>query len=198
MSDVNLFSSKTDVKKLLFTTDKFKFDEQRSNDSWQDLPGVTPTSVLPSLIDQQAFQTSSISSLSDNRHEVDWETLDEYATVPVSVGATGQAVQKKPTSYCRLDRRGHWLLLPPDALPQKEAPNVVTCHEKKRVLKDGPAKQPAAEIFPDSCESLTVSIDLHVPTDELFTDNDETHGQRQRKVRQYQNIPSDEMRRISR
>lgn len=105
MSDFNLFSSKTDIKKLLFTTEKFKFDEQCSSDSWQDLPAHTPTSFLPSLIEQH----DAFSSPSDTLEDPAWETLDDYATVPIPVDLQNRTV----TAYGRFDRRGHWLLLPP-------------------------------------------------------------------------------------
>jgi hypothetical protein len=201
MSDFNLFSSKTDVKKLLFTTEKFKFDDQCSNDSWQDLPGATPTSVLASIIDDQNIETSSLSTLSDNRNDNGWETLDDYSTIPKSYGLNYENTSKKPASYCRLDRRGHWLLLPPPPLLQTDTNKVVTYYDKKRISRDS-KQQPTEETFPDSCESLTVSVDLHIPTDELITDNDDTDGQNtlvwRNKPRQYQNITSDDKPRISR
>jgi hypothetical protein len=199
MSDFNLFSSKTDVKKLLFTTEKFKFDEQCSNDSWQDLPGATPTSALASLVDNQNIQTLSLSTLSDNRNDNGWETLDDYSTIPKSYGVNYENIAKKPTSYCRLDRRGHWLLLPPPALLQTTTDKVVTYYDKQRISRDS-NQQPPEQIFPDSCESLTVSVDLHIQTDELITDNDEdTDGQDtliwRKKPHQYQNITSEDISR---
>ena len=144
MSDFNLFSSKTDIKKLLFTTEKFKFDEQCSNDSWQDLPGITPTSAIASFLHHQTLETSSIS---DNRNETGWETVDDYAALPKADSEHYETMASKSTGHGRLDRHGHWLLLSP--LPP-----------------------PIEPFFPDSCESLTVSVDLHVPTDELITDLD--------------------------
>ncbi|UJR08979.1 hypothetical protein I4U23_013229 [Adineta vaga] len=175
MADFNIFSTKTDIKKLLFTTEKFKFNEQCSNDSWQDLPGATPTSVLASLVDNQYIQDLSVSSLSDNRNENGWETLDDYSTIPQSYGFNYEQNSKKPPGYCRLDRRGHWLLLPPSSQHQSEP-----SHEKKHLSKDlnpqQQQQQQAEQIFPDSCESLTVSIDLHIPTDELMTDHDDSDG----------------------
>ena len=111
---------------MLFTTEKFKFDDQCSSDSWQDLPALTPTSILT---DHQYVKTSS----SDDRNDPSaWETCDDYETLP-----TGP---KPRANYGRYDRRGHWLLLPPTT-------------ERK---------------FPDSCERLTVSLDLRVPTDQLI------------------------------
>ena len=77
MSDFNLFSSKTDIKKLLFTTEKFKFNEQCSNGSWQDLPGVTPTSALASFVGNQHIQGTSLSSLSDYRNDNGMSLIDE-------------------------------------------------------------------------------------------------------------------------
>ncbi|CAF4051928.1 unnamed protein product [Adineta steineri] len=199
MSDFNLFSTKTDIKKLLFTTDKFKFNEQCSNDSWQDLPGATPTSVLASLADNQYIQTSSLSSsLSDNRNDNGWETLDDYSIIPKSYGLNYEQISKKPPGYCRLDRRGHWLLLSPQSQIQSDSNNVVTSSDKKYLTKDSNHEQ----IFPDSCESLTVSVDLHVPTDELIMYNDDIDGQNtlvgRHKIRQYQNITSNNIPNISR
>jgi hypothetical protein len=165
MSDFNLFSSKTDIKKLLFTTEKFKFNDQCSNDSWQDLPGVTPTSFL----DNQNLDTSS---LSDSRNDNGWETLDDYSTIPQSYGLNHETISKKPAGYCRLDRRGHWLLLPPPPLLQSDSNKVVTFYDKQRLSRDSNHQQTTELFFPDSCESLTVSVDLHVPTDELITDLD--------------------------
>jgi hypothetical protein len=199
MSDFNLFSSKTDIKKLLFTTDKLKFQEQCSNDSWQDLPGVTPTPV----IDNQNIQTTSLSSLSDNRNDNGWETLDDYSTIPKSYGVINKNIEKKPAGYCRLDRRGHWLLLPPPSLLQTDTKKIVTYYDNKCISRDSIQQQQQPEqIFPDSCESLTVSVDLHIPTDELITDTDDLDGQNtivwRNKKHQYQNVSSNDMRRISR
>lgn len=198
MSDFNLFSSKTDIKKLLFTTEKFKFNEQCSNDSWQDLPGVTPTSILASLIDNQHIQATSLSSsLSDNRNDTGWETLDDYSTIPKSYGLSHEHRSKKPAGYCRLDRRGHWLLLPPSPILQTDINKI----EKKRLTRDSNQQQ-TEQIFPDSCESLTVSVDLHIPTDELMTDNDDMNGQNtlvwRNKVQKYQNVTTDDICRLPR
>jgi hypothetical protein len=201
MSDFNLFSSKTDIKKLLFTTEKFKFNDQCSNDSWQDLPGITPTSVLASLVDNQEIETSSsLSSLSDNRNDNDWETLDDYSILPKSYGFNCQTILKKPTSYGRFDRRGHWILLPPPPPPllQSNTNKVVTYYNKKLISRDSNQQQ-NEQIFSDSCESLTVSIDLQVPEDELMTDYDEQNTIISRNdTRQHQNITSDNIRKISR
>ena len=173
MSDFNLFSSKTDIKKLLFTTEKFKFNQQCSNDSWQDLPGATPTS----LNDSQNLDTSL--SLSDSRNDNGWETLDDYSTIPQSYGLNYETINEKPAGYCRLDRRGHWLLLPPPLL-QSDSSKVVTYYDKKRLSRDSNQQQTTEPDFPDSCESLTVSVDLHVPTDELMADVDERNNARKR------------------
>ena len=165
MSDFNLFSSKTDIKKLLFTTEKFKFNEQCSHDSWQDWPGATPTSFT----NQENLDTSL--SLSDSRNDNGWETLDDYSTIPPSYGLIHE---KKPAGYYR---RGHWLLLPPPLL-QSDSDKIVTYYDKKRLARDS-NQQPITEpFFPDSCESLTVSVDLHVPTDELMGDSDEQNHSR--------------------
>jgi hypothetical protein len=197
MSDFNLFSSKTDIKKLLFTTEKFKFNEQCSNDSWQDLPGVTPTSVLASFNDSQHIETSSLSSLSDNG----WETLNDYSIVPKSYGLDHEHISQEPVGHCRLDRRGHWLLLSPPPLLQTDASKVVTYYDKKRLTRESNQQQ-TEQIFPDSCESLTVSVDLHIPTDELMTDHDDMDGEHtlvwRNKIQEYQNITSDDMRKIPR
>jgi hypothetical protein len=203
MSDFNLFSSKTDIKKLLFTTEKFKFNDQCSNDSWQDLPGVTPTSVLASFVDNQNIQSPSLSSLSDNRNENGWETLDDYSIIPKSYGINYEKSSKKPAGYGRLDRRGHWLLLQPPPLLQSNSKKIITYYDKQRLSRDPIQQlQTVEQIFPDSCESLTVSVDLHVPTDEIMTDQDDTDGQNTlvwgNKTPHHQNITSDPMRRISR
>ncbi|CAF4467486.1 unnamed protein product, partial [Adineta steineri] len=99
--------------------------------------------------------------------------------------------------YCRLDRRGHWLLLSPQSQIQSESNNIVTSSDKKYLTKDSNHEQ----IFPDSCESLTVSVDLHVPTDELITYNDDIDGQNtlvgRHKIRQYQNITPNNIPNIS-
>ncbi|CAF4568651.1 unnamed protein product, partial [Rotaria sp. Silwood2] len=201
MSDFNLFSSKTDIKKLLFTTDKFKFDEQCSNDSWQDLPGITPTSVLASFIDNQNIQTSSLSSLSDNRNDYGWETLDDYSTIPKSYGFNCEQLSSKPTSYCRLDRRGHWLLLPPPPLLHTDTDKVVTYYDNKRLSRDSNQEQ-IEQNFPDSYESVTVSVDFHVPTDEFVLDHnnmfEENIPQWKNKIQHYENKISDDMNEKSR
>jgi len=195
MSDFNLFSSKTDIKKLLFTTEKFKFNDQCSNDSWQDLPGITPTSVLASLIDNQEIETSSLSSLSDNRNDNGWETLDDYSIIPKSYGFNCETISKKSNSYGRFDRRGHWILLPPPSLLQSNRNTIVTYFDKKRLLRDSNQQQ-NDQMFPDSCESLTVSIDLQVPVDGLITDHDDFDEQN--NTRHNQNITSYNIRKIPR
>ena len=201
MSDFNLFSSKTDIKKLLFTTEKFKFDEQCSNDSWQDLPGATPTSLLASFLDNQNIQTSSSSSLSDNRNDNGWETLDDYSTIPKSYGFNYEQISKKSVGYCRLDRRGHWLLLPPPPLLHHDTNKVVTYYNKNRLSRNSNEQQ-TEQIFPDSCESLTVSVDLHVPTDELVTDHDDLDRKTvqvwRNKMLPHQNVTSNDVQNLSR
>ena len=114
MSDFNLFSSKTDIKKLLFSTEKFKFDEQCSSDSWQDLPAHTPSLFLPTLIDRHDPPSSALETVDDPG----WETLDDYATVSIPVDLQDRTV----TTYGRFDRRGHWLLLPPVPPAEETAP----------------------------------------------------------------------------
>ncbi|CAF4747200.1 unnamed protein product, partial [Rotaria socialis] len=198
MSDFNLFSSKTDIKKLLFTTDKFKFDEQCSTDSWQDLPGAALSSVHSSFIHNQPIQTSTFS---DNRNDYGWETLDDYSTIPRSYGIDYEKASKKPPSYCRLDRRGHWLLLPPPPSPMQallhtDAKKVVTYFNNKRFPRDSTQLQQPEQNFHDSYESLTVSMDFHVPEDEFLIDDDNLNRQRKplwkNKMPQIQHKTSDD------
>ncbi|CAF5186365.1 unnamed protein product, partial [Rotaria magnacalcarata] len=198
MSDFNLFSSKTDIKKLLFTTDKFKFDEQCSTDSWQDLPGATLSSVHSSFIHNPPIQTSTFS---DNRNDYGWETLDDYSTIPKSYGNDYEKVSKKSSSYCRLDRRGHWLLLPPPPPPihpllHTDAKKVVTYFNSKRFSRNSTQLQQPEQNFRDSYESLTVSMDFHVPEDEFLIDNDNLNRQKKplwiNKMPQIQHQTSDE------
>lgn len=186
MSDFNLFSSKTDIKKLLFTTEKFKFDDQCSNDSWQDIPGVTPTSILASFVDNQQQQQLQTSSLSDNRNENGWETVDDYSTMQKPFGLNS----KKPPGYCRLDRRGHWLLLPPPPLIQSNTNKVVTYYDNKRITRD------IKQNYHDSSDSFTVSVDLQMATDEFTSDPDDFDGKN--LTRQYQNLTTDNIRKNSR
>jgi hypothetical protein len=137
MVDVNLFSSKTDVKKLLFTTEKFHVNSHLSDDSWQDFASITHPSC------------------------------HEYSIVEKAHGQ-----HCSTTNYCRLD---HWL-----------APASTHCSSRLKPIdvKNNCKRQSNESIVPvtertfaDSCESLTVSIDLHVPTDELMTDHDDIDGQ---------------------
>ena len=124
MSDVNFFSSEPDLKKKLFTAEKFPYDRIRSPSPWQKLSDVTPAS--------------------DN-------------------------LTCKPADYCQLDHR---LLLPTLSTGVVNPTTIVTFYDNKRISTD--SFQPNTEhTFPDSCESLTVSIDLQVPTEELMTDYDE-------------------------
>ena len=126
MSDVNFFSSEPDLKKKLFTTEKFPYDRIHSPASWQR-------------------RLSDVTRTSDN-------------------------LTCKPADYCQLDHR---LYLPALLSTGVVNPNtIVTFYDNKRISTD--SLQPHTEhTFPDSCESLTVSIDLQVPTDELMTDYDE-------------------------
>lgn len=166
MSDFNIFSSKTDIKKLLFTTDKFKFDEQQSTDSWQDLPGAIHTSS----IDNQTL-TSSLSSLSDNRNDYGWETVDDCSTISKSYGINYEQISQQTTSYCRLDRRRQWLLLPPKSqtsVIHNDSDHIVSNCISKTTNNQ---QQTTDENFQDSCESSTLSLDFHVEDDELLLDN---------------------------
>lgn len=207
MSDFNLFSSKTDIKKLLFTTDKFKFDDQCSTDSWQDLPGATLSSVHSSFVRNQPIQTSTFS---DNRNDYGWETLDDYSTIPKSFGHESEKVSNKPTSYCRLDRRGHWLLFPPPQPPSPhiqpllhtDAKKVVTYFNNKRFSRDSTQPQQPEQNFRDSYESLTVSMDFHVPEDAFLIDNENSNRQKKplwrNKIPQIQHKTSDDSHKKSR
>lgn len=99
MNDLNLFSSKNDLKKLFFKSDRLLFDEQsKSDDSWQDLPDMTMTSFVQNSIEHR--RNSSFN-----------ETLTEE--------------QKPRLSKGRYDRRGHWLLFPPN-VEQKLDPNFLS------------------------------------------------------------------------
>jgi hypothetical protein len=161
MSDLNLFSLKTDIKNLLFTTEKFTFNEQYSTNLWQDLPCLTPTSIFDNQISDQK---------NDHSQETDYDFNCES------------------NGYCRSD---HWFLLSPPPLLHTDTNQVITYYDNKRLSRDS-----TEYTFPDSCESLTVSVDLHVPTDDLMTDHDDQNILVWRnKIQQY---TSDDMRRISR
>ncbi|CAF4445650.1 unnamed protein product, partial [Adineta steineri] len=149
MSDLNLFSPKNDLKKLLFTTKKYVY----STDSWQDTSNRTSTLILNN-------ETSYLSLLSNIQNTNSWQSIDDYTTIPKSYG-----IDDEQTGYCRLDRQGHWLLLsPPPLLLQKDTSQVVTYYDNRRLSRDSNIQQ-IEHIFHDSCESLTVSLDLHIPTD---------------------------------
>jgi len=142
MSDFNLFSSKTDLKKFIFTTDKYSLIEHEQSDdddddSWQDLPGVTPTSIIDN---QHLTSTSS--------HN-DWKTIADYSTIPKSYPIEEIIRSKTPPGYCQ----GPWLLL-----PQPQATTTTTTTNDQ-------------EFFQDSCESLTISVDLHVPMSDFTSDS---------------------------
>lgn len=160
MVDVNLFSSKTDIKKLLFTTEKFHLNDHLSNDSWQDLSELTPT------------------------HDADYSTIDK------------RDIRSRPrptTDYSRLDR---WIR------SNQTNKNEISSQNKR--LSNATSIHPATEhTFPDSCESLTVSVDLHVPTEELITDHNEFDEENlvvwRKKIQDYRNrITSTETLRSSR
>ena len=131
MVDVNLFSSKTDIKKLLFTTEKFHLNDHLSNDSWQDLSDLTPT------------------------HDAEYSTIDK-----------GDVRPRLTTDYSRLDRAR-----------RSSQPEKIGTYQRKKRLSSTSIPPPTEHTFPDSCESLTVSVDLHVPTEELITDRDEIDGE---------------------
>ena len=96
-----------------------------------------------------------------------------------------QSINK--TGYCRLDRRAPRL--------HNESNKVVTYFDNIRLSTDSNVQQ-TEHTFPDSCESLTVSVDFHVPTDELITDNDDIDEHNlviwRNRLQQYENISSDE------
>ncbi|CAF1289999.1 unnamed protein product [Adineta steineri] len=142
-------------------------------------------------------ETSYLSLLSNIQNTNSWQSIDDYTTIPKSYG-----IDDEQTGYCRLDRQGHWLLLsPPSLLLQKDTSQVVTYYDNRRLSRDSNIQQ-IEQLFHDSCESLTVSLDLHIPTDELLKDNDNIYGQNivvwRNKIRPHQNISLDETRRISR
>jgi hypothetical protein len=160
--------------------EKFRFDQQYSNNLWEDLFGITSTLIF----DNQNPQIS-VSSSSSSSNKNSWESFKAYTTIPKTHGFNDEQ-----TGYCRLDRDGHWLLL--------STPPLLHNDEKKRSSTNSISQQ-TEPTFLDSCESLTVSLEFHVPTDELITDIDEQKmvvwGN---KIQQYRNTLSDETSRISR
>ena len=124
MSDVNLFSSKTDVKKLLSKNEKVLC----STDSWQDLSAITSTIT---------FDNAS------------WQSAQDYLTVPKSFGVYGETV-----GYCRLDQQGHWLLRSPPPLLQRHASNVVTYYDRKRLSRDSNTQRTFPDSFKSSSISM--------------------------------------------
>ncbi|CAF2872103.1 unnamed protein product [Rotaria sp. Silwood2] len=177
MSDLNSFSTKSTLK-------KFFIDQQYSNDIWQDLSDVTPTFIYDD-------QNLDISSLSNEKNTNSWQTINDYKAIPKSYG-----FDSEQAGYCRFDRHGHWLLVSPSHPFHDDGNKAITYDDTKHLSKDSSSQQ-IEHTFPDSCESLTVSIDFHVPTDELITDNDDTNGQHMavcnNQIQHYDNITSDEI-----
>jgi hypothetical protein len=136
MSDINL--------------NKILFDQQYSNNSWQDLFDITSTLIF----ENENLQISS----SNTNNTYSWQTFKDYKTIPKSYGFNDEY-----TGYCRLDRDGHWLLLSPPSL----------LHKDKKSLSNDSISQETEPTFSDACERLTISLDFHIPTDELITDINE-------------------------
>jgi hypothetical protein len=140
------------------------------------------------LLSRQSWQNLSNETLINENYQSinknSWQTVNDCTIIPNS-----------QTGYCRLDRRGHWLLLASPQLIHNESNKVVTYFDNKRLSTDSNVQQ-TEHTFPDSCESLTVSVDFHVPTDELITDNDDIDEQNlviwRNRLQQYENISSDE------
>jgi hypothetical protein len=111
--------------------------------------------------------------------------VTNYSVIPKSYGFNNEET-------------GHWLLASSPPLVHN---NIVTYFDNKRVSRDSISQQ-TEPTFPDSCESLTVSLDFHVPTDELITDNDDVDEQSlvvwRNKLQQYEDLSSDETWRPSR
>ncbi|CAF3445896.1 unnamed protein product [Rotaria sp. Silwood1] len=185
MSDLNTFSTKSNLKKL----DKIYIDQKCLNDAWQDLSDVTSTCIFDD-------QNLEILSLSNEKNTNSWQTINDYKIIPKSY-----SFDNEQTDYCRLDRHGHWLLLSPQRPFHNDTNKPITYDNNQHVSKDS-ISQHIEHTFPDSCESLTVSIDFHIPTDELITDNDDINGQNtiiwKSTIQQNENITSDEISTISR
>ncbi|CAF3454581.1 unnamed protein product [Rotaria sp. Silwood1] len=185
MSDLNTFSTKSNLKKL----DKIYIDQKCLNDAWQDLSDVTSTCIFDD-------QNLEILSLSNEKNTNSWQTINDYKIIPKSY-----SFDNEQTDYCRLDRHGHWLLLSPQRPFHNDTNKPITYDNNQHVSKDS-ISQHIEHTFPDSCESLTVSIDFHIPTDELITDNDDINGQNtiiwKNTIQQNENITSDEISTISR
>ncbi|UJR37230.1 hypothetical protein I4U23_029939 [Adineta vaga] len=124
---------------------------------------------------------------------VSWKSVHHYTTLSKAFGLDDES-----TGYCRLDRGGHWLLRSPPPLLHNDANKVVTYYDKKRLSRDSNTQR----TFPDSFESLSVSINFNVPTDQLLTSMDGSYGYNEviwrDKFRQYQNLSSDDTCRTSR
>lgn len=106
------------------------------------------------------------------RDNSSWQTVREDASIPTSFGLADE-----PAGYCRLDRQGHWLLRSPPPLLQRDASRVVTYYDRKRLSRD--SNVPHTELtFPDSCEDSSISIDLHVPSEELVSDGSAHYGKK--------------------
>lgn len=163
MSNLNLFGSKSNFNKISLPTDQISTSQQESNDSWHDLSDVTSTLLSDNQIDY-------LSPISSEKNSTSWQTVHDYATITKSYRLNGE-----PNSYCRLDRTGQWLLLSRRDLRNDDTSCPMTTDNNKYESKDS-LSQPVEHTFPDSCESLIVSIDFHVPTEELIGENYDTHG----------------------
>ncbi|CAM4747857.1 unnamed protein product [Rotaria magnacalcarata] len=181
MSNLNLFTSKPNLKNIILPIDQILAEQKESNNSWQDLSDVTSTLLSDNQIDY-------VSSASSEKNATSWRTIHDYTTRPESC-----RFQSEQTDYCRLDRNGQWFLLARRNLVHDKTNQAMTSDSDKHLSKDS-FSQPIEQTFPDSCESLTVSIDFHIPTDELIADNYDLHGKNmvnwREKKRQLENISS--------
>ena len=160
---LSLFSSKSNLKKSTLTTDKFSINDQHcSNELRSNLPKLTSTLTN----DSRNFQLSVLSNkLTTNNCQID----HDYATL-----SKPDDVHSEETSYCRLN---HWFLLS-SKFDHRTHPNrILTHYDNNKQLSNDSFLQSIETTFLDSCESLTVSVDFHVPVDELMTDYDDTDEQ---------------------
>lgn len=161
-------------------------NEPQLNEPWQNLSGITSTTIY----DDYNFEIASVSITNS------WQTIPDY-----SIKSNSNGITKETNGQCRCDRDGHWLLLPSPSTFGGDISKVVTFYGNKRLSRDTILQQ-SEPTFPDSCESLTVSVDFHVLTDDLITDNDDMDEQNitigTNKIQQDETNSSDETSVISR
>ncbi|CAF5216673.1 unnamed protein product, partial [Rotaria magnacalcarata] len=134
MSNLNLFTSKPNLKNIILPIDQILAEQKESNNSWQDLSDVTSTLLSDNQIDY-------VSSASSEKNATSWRTIHDYTTRPESC-----RFQSEQTDYCRLDRNVQWFLLARRNLVHDKTNQAMTSDSDKHLSKDS-FSQPIEQTF---------------------------------------------------